>query len=133
MCISWVRHDIWILAYPFFVPPHVSSCILGDEQTFQPSYKRHVTNLLTCYLGFHGQTIVVFNLYESTLTTYFTLLLTHGLLLEKHIVVVIDIDFFVVHTETRLQLLGLIHVLWHLVILRKYITDQVQKLLVAVV
>jgi hypothetical protein len=45
----------------------------------------------------------------------------------------LDIDFFVVHTEPREQLFGLIHVLWHLVILWKYITDQVQKLLVAVV
>jgi hypothetical protein len=114
------------------VPPHVSGCILGDEQTFQPRYKRHVTKLLTCNLRRHGQTIVVFNLNESTLTTYSTLLLTRGLLLEKHTVIVTDIDFFVVYTEPREQLFGLIHVLWHLVILRKYITDQVQKLLVAV-
>jgi hypothetical protein len=100
---------------------------------FQPRYKRHVTKLLTCYLGRHGQTIVVFNLYESTLTTYNTLLLACGLLLEKHTVIVTYIDFFVVHTDTREQLLGLVHVLWHLVILQKYIIDQVQKLLVAVV
>jgi hypothetical protein len=82
-------------------------------------YKRHVTKLLTCNLRRHGQTIVVFNLNESTLTTYSTLLLTRSLLLEKHTVIVIDIDFFVVHTEPREQLFGLIHVLWHLVILRK--------------
>jgi hypothetical protein len=37
------------------------------------------------------------------------------------------------HTETREQLLGLIHILWNLVILRKYITDQVHKLLIVVV
>jgi hypothetical protein len=86
-----------------------------------------------CYLDHHCQTIVVFNLYESTLTTYCTLLLTRGLLLEKQTVIVIDIDFFVIYTETQEQLLGLVHVLWHLVILRKYITDQVQNLLVAVV
>jgi hypothetical protein len=61
---------------------------------FQPRYKRHATKLLMCYLDHHGQTIVVFNLYESTLTTYCTLLLTRGLLLEKHTVIVIDIDFF---------------------------------------
>jgi hypothetical protein len=52
----------------------------------------------------------VFNLYESMLTTYCTLLLTRGLLLEKHTIIVTDIDFFVIHTETREQLLGLIHV-----------------------
>jgi hypothetical protein len=67
--------------------------------------------LLTCYLGRHDQTIVVFNLYESTLTTYCTLLLTRGLVLEKHTVIVTDIDFFVVHNQTREQLLGLVHVL----------------------
>jgi hypothetical protein len=89
--------------------------------------------LLTCYLGRHGQTIVIFNLYESMLTTYCTLILTRGLLPEKHTVIVTDIDFFVVHTETREQLLGLVDVLWHLVILWKYITDQVQKLIIAVV
>jgi hypothetical protein len=109
--INWVRHDIGILTYTFFMPPHVSSCILGDKQTFQLRYKRHVTKLLTCYLGRNGQTIVVFNLYESTLTTYCTLLLTRCLLPEKLTVIVIDIDFFVVHTETREQLLGLVHVL----------------------
>jgi hypothetical protein len=113
------------------VPPHVSSCILGDKLMFQPRYKRHVTKLLTCYLGRNGQTIIVFNLYESTLNTYYTLI--RGLHLEKHTFIVIDIDLFVVYTETREQLLGLVHVLCHLVILRKYITDQVQKQLVAVV
>jgi hypothetical protein len=128
-----VRHDNEILTYAFFVLPHVSICILGDKQMFQPRYKRHVTKLLMCYLDHHCQTIVVFNLYESTLTTYCTLLLTRGLLLEKQTVIVIDIDFFVIYTETQEQLLGLVHVLWHLVILRKYITDQVQNLLVAVV
>jgi hypothetical protein len=111
----------------------VSGCILGDKQTFQPRYKRHITKLLTCNLRRHGQTIVIFNLYESTLTTYNTLLLTRGLLLEKHTFIVTNIDFFVVHTEPREQLFGLIHVLWHLVILWKFITNQVQKLLVAVV
>jgi hypothetical protein len=89
----------------------VSGCILGDEQTFKPRYKRHVTKLLTCYLGRHGQTFVVFNLYESTPTTYCILLLTRSLLLEKHTIIVTDIDFFVVHTETREQLLRLVHVL----------------------
>jgi hypothetical protein len=81
--------------------------------------------LLPCYLGRHGQTIVIFNLYESTLTTYYTILPTHGFLSEKHTIIVTDINFFVFHTETREQLLGLVHVLWHLVILWKYITDQV--------
>jgi hypothetical protein len=77
----------------------VSGCILEDEQTFQPRYKRHVTKLLTWNLRRHGQTIVVFNLNESTLTTYNTLLLTRGLLPEKHTVIVTYIDFFIVHTE----------------------------------
>jgi hypothetical protein len=112
-----VRHDIGILMYAFFVPSHVSGCILGDKQMFQSRYKRRVTKLLTCYLGHHGQTIIIFNLYESRLTTYYTLLLIRGLLLENHTVIVIDIEFFVVHTETREQLLGLVHVLGHLVIL----------------
>jgi hypothetical protein len=70
---------------------------------FQPRYKRHVTKLLTCYLGRNGQTIVVFNLYESTLNTYCTLI--RGLHLEKHTFIVIDIDLFVVYTETQEQLL----------------------------
>jgi hypothetical protein len=118
-----VRHDIGILTYALFVPSHVYGCILGDKQTFQLRYKRHVTKLLTCYLGRHGQTIIVFNLYESRLTTYYTLILIHGLLLEKH-TIIIDIDFFIVHTDTREQLFGLVHVLWHLVILWKYIIDQ---------
>jgi hypothetical protein len=99
------------------MPPHVSGCILGDKQTFQSRYKRHVTRLLTCYLDHNGQTIVVFNLYESTLTTYCTLLLTRGLLSKRHTVIVTNIDFFVVHTETQEQLVGLVHVVWHLVIL----------------
>jgi hypothetical protein len=111
----------------------VSGCILGDKQPFRPTYKRHVMKLLMRYLGRLGQTIIVFNHYESRLTTYCTLLLIRSLLLEKHTIIVMNIDFFVVHTETREQLLGLVHVLWHLVILRKYIINQVEKLLVAVV
>jgi hypothetical protein len=59
---------------------------------FQPRYKSHVMKLLTCYLRCNGQTIAIFNLYESTLTTYCTLL-TCGLLSEKYRVIVTDINF----------------------------------------
>jgi hypothetical protein len=76
---------------------------------------------------------IVYNLYESRLATYCTLLLICGLLLEEHIVIIIDINFSVVHTKTREQFLGLIHVFRQLVIHHKYITDQVHKLLATVV
>jgi hypothetical protein len=119
--------------YTFFVSFHGSNCILRDKQTFQPRYTRYVTKLLMFYLSHYGHTIIVLNLYESRLTTYCTLLLIDGLLPEKYTVIVTDIKFFVLHTETREQLLGLIHVLRLLVILRKYINDKVQKLLVVFV
>jgi hypothetical protein len=56
-------------------------------------YKRHVTKLLTCYLDHYGHTIIIDNLYESRLTTYYALLLIHGLFLEKCIVIVTNIIF----------------------------------------
>lgn len=56
--------------------------------------------LLTCYLGRYDHTIIVYNLYKSYLTTYCIFLLIHGLFLEKHAVIVTDINLFVVHTET---------------------------------
>jgi hypothetical protein len=49
--------------------------------------------------------VIVFNLKESRFPTYCTLLLIRVLLHERHIVIVTDIDFFIVHTETREQLL----------------------------
>jgi hypothetical protein len=51
-------------------------------------YKRHVTKLLMCYLDHYGHTIIVDNLYESRLTTYYALLLIHDLFLEKCIVII---------------------------------------------
>jgi hypothetical protein len=67
--------------------------------------------LLMCYLGRHGHTIIVFNLYESRLTAYCTLLLIRSILPEKDTIIITYIDFLVVHTETREQLLGRVHVL----------------------
>jgi hypothetical protein len=48
---------------------------------FQLRYKRHVTKLLACYLCHYGHTIIVYNLHESLLATYCTLLI-RGLFLE---------------------------------------------------
>jgi hypothetical protein len=96
--------------YTFFVSSHASGCVLQDKQTFQPRYKRHVTKLLMCYLSHHGQTIIVYNLYKSRLTTYCTLLLIHGLFLEKSCSYCHRHQLFCSAYRDMRQFLGLLHV-----------------------
>lgn len=61
--------------------------------TEAPRDKRHVTKLLTCYLCYHGHNIIVYNLYKSCLTTFCTFLLICGLFLEKHTIIITNINF----------------------------------------
>jgi hypothetical protein len=55
------------------------------------------------------------------------------LFLEKHAVIWANINLLIWHTETRHQLLGLVHVFMYFMRLREDIVDQVHEIIIVII
>jgi hypothetical protein len=61
--------------------------------------------LLVCNFRHHLFTVSIYDLNESRLFTFQALLFIYMFLLEKHAIILANINFLIIHTETRKQFL----------------------------
>ena len=109
------------------------SCFLRKVQPFNPRRDWHVPELFHCDSCSHLCPRIIFYLHISRLFIVHTMSVVSVLLSEHHAIILAYINLLIVHPKSDQHLLGVVHVLGHLMGLRKGIIHKLDEIIVAVV
>ena len=117
LAVCWMHHYIRIrvLTFTFFMPSHMSGCIFRKVQPFKPRRDWHVPELFHRDSCSNLQPLIIFYHNIATLITVYTMRHVGVLLLEQHAIIFANINLLIFHPKSCHHLLGLIHVLRHLI------------------